>query len=125
MNSDKARQRRAEALAREGLDGKACAALRSEPLLPHTAENFRAAQRLHPSAPAPVCPALNDLPLAPRISADQVRKALMNFPRGTSAGPSGFRARHILDVMTPGNKDTILHFLTDVVQVLVEWASTS
>lgn len=82
-------------LAREGQDRKACAALLSAGLCPHTAETAQALRGLHPPHAPPVARALHDLLLAPEVVPDAVAKALRSFPAGTARGPSGLRVQHL------------------------------
>ena len=84
-------------LAREGWDGKACAALLSTGLCPDTPDTCQALQALHPTQPAPDTNELHNLPPAPEVTPDHVVRALRSFPAGTSPGPSGLRAQHLLE----------------------------
>ena len=118
--SREAKVRRAEALVREGLNGKACAALVAEPLVEPTRDSLRLVSQLHPSESEPPRRNINDLALAPRLSSDAVLEALRSFPKGTGAGPSGLRAQHLLDSLTPANRATVLELLTEVVQLLAD-----
>ena len=52
-------------------------------------------QGLFPVAPTPPCPE----PLAMTVEADDIRKVLKKLHRGTSAGPSGLRTDHLLQVL--------------------------
>ena len=65
--SAESKRRRAIALAREGYDGKACASLLSEPLLPANSSTYRRLKSLHPEAPTPQCPSTGELALAPKV----------------------------------------------------------
>ena len=119
-NSMEARHRRAEALAREGLDSKACAALTGEPLVEATRDNHRLLTQLHPEEPPPNCPPLAELALAPRLLPEAVLAALRSFPKGSGCGPAGLRAQHLLDSLTPAYKTTVLELLTEVSQLLAD-----
>ena len=119
-NSMEARHRRAEALAREGLDSKACAALTGEPLVEATRDNHRLLTQLHPEEPPPNCPPLAELALAPRLLPVAVLAALRSFPKASGCGPAGLRAQHLLDSLTPAYKTTVLELLTEVSQLLAD-----
>ena len=63
-NSDEARLVRSEALAREGFDRKATAALTSAQLVAPTQDAAAALGPLHPPAAVPACPPMDDCPWA-------------------------------------------------------------
>ena len=87
-----ARRTRAVALAREGFDRKACAALVSSGILEASAETLQELRTLHPqSAPVPVA-ADTVQPPAPSLCENLVAKALQAFPSDAARGPSGLRA---------------------------------
>lgn len=111
-------RRRAEALAREGFDRKACAALLSKGVCEDTAQVVETLRQLHPQAPHPVCPPLAELPLAADITASSVERVLRTFPRDSAAGPSGTRVQHFVEALTPGHCTPVLEQLTAVVQLL-------
>ncbi|CAK0900783.1 unnamed protein product [Prorocentrum cordatum] len=119
-NSTEARQRRADALAREGLDRKAVAALMSEPLVDPTAEARRKLEALHPTEPPPPPGPPAGLPPALRLTSDQVAEALKSFPEGSGAGPSALRAQHLRDALTRAHGSTLTELLTEVVQMLAD-----
>ena len=110
----------AVALAREGFEGKACAALLADGLCPETTDTTRALQQLHPIQPPPLACALHDLPIAPDIIADEVGKALRSFPAASAPGPSGLRVQHLRDALLPGSGDSLLQHLTAVVGLLAQ-----
>ena len=105
-------------LAREGFDGKACAALLATGLLPETAETVAALRRLHPQRPPPSMPAMHDLPPAPEIVPEVVAKALRSFPAASAPGPSGLRASHLLEACTAGGSAGFLEQLAAVTSLL-------
>ena len=110
--------RRAEALAREGFDRKACAALLSDGLCPTSATTARQLRALHPLASAPNCGPLSALPMAAYFSEEDVKRCLQSFPRDTAAGPSALRAQHLQDALSPAHSSAFLEQLTSVVQLL-------
>ena len=112
------RQDFAISLAREGFDGKACAALLAEGLAPDTPDNVAALRSLHPVQPAiPITPA-QDLPLGPDITPALVGRALRSFPASSAPGPSGLRVQHLRDACLPGSADSFLDQLTTLVSFL-------
>ena len=110
----------AVALAREGWDSKACAALQSNGLCADSPATLQALQVLHPAQPVPTTPPLAELPLAPEIGCEAVLKSLRSFPAGTSPGPTGLRAQHLLDAMPVGDENSFLQQLTAVVNLLAQ-----
>ena len=96
------RQSLAIALAREGLEGKACNALLSMGLAPVTADTVRELQTLHPTGLPPHISAMTALPPAPDLPPDLVAKSLRSFPAGSAPGPSGLRPQHVLEACPPG-----------------------
>ena len=112
------RQDFAISLAREGFDGKACAALLAEGLAPDTPDNVAALRSLHPVQPAvPITPA-QALPLGPDITPALVGRALRSFPASSAPGPSGLRVQHLRDACLPGSTDSFLDQLTTLVSFL-------
>ena len=95
--SDTARKTRAVTLARDGLDGKACAALTSTGLARENSANATKMRALHPTAPLPPRTPTSDLSLPPDIDTDLVLKCLRSFPADTAPGPTGMRVQHFLD----------------------------
>ena len=77
--------KRAETLAREGLDSKACAALTSLGLKEPTREVLQTLRTLHPQAPVPPRTPPTDLPLPPELCVETVLKMVKSFPRGSAA----------------------------------------
>jgi hypothetical protein len=92
----------AVALAREGFDGKACAALLSTGLAPATPDAVRQLRAVHPAGPRPQTAALTALPPPPELAPDLVAKCLRSFPAGSAPGPSGLRPQHIMEACPPG-----------------------
>ena len=117
--SDAEKQDLALSLAREGFDGKACAALVSAGLCPPTADTLAALKALHPSQVAPDTPALAQLPVPPTLEPDFVRKALESFPAATAPGPSGLRIQHIREAVSAGG-DCLLDQLALLVNLLAQ-----
>ena len=116
--SDGGRRDFATALAREGLDKKACAALLSSGLAPETAETVQELKALHPIQPPPAAVQLSDLPPPPEIAVETVARALKSFPAGSAPGPSGLRPQHLLEACPPGSEHGFLDQLTAVVNLL-------
>ena len=117
-NSEEARLTQSEALAREGFDKKATAALTSANLVEPSAAAATRLRPLHPDAPEPACPLFDQLPVAPLISADEINDALRSFPKDTAAGSSSLRAQHLLDACTKANKPVVLEQLAAVANIL-------
>ena len=53
-------------------------------------------------------PRLHFKPLAPELEPETVVKALRSFPPGTSPGPTGLRAQHLLDAMPVGDENSLI-----------------
>jgi hypothetical protein len=116
--TEASRLRRADALAREGFDRKACAALLSTGVCPENAATARLLRQLHPLAPEPQCLPNESLPMAAVITNDVVSKVLRSFPLDSAPGPSGLRVQHFLESLTPAHGAAVLEQLTAVVQLL-------
>jgi len=117
-NNPEANRRRAEALTREGYDRKACAALVSDGLLEASPETLLELKKLHPqSAPTPASSA-GLLPAAPTFCTNLVAKTVNTFPEDSAPGPSGARAQHLKDALTPADKGPVLEALTPLTQLL-------
>ena len=112
------RRELATGLAREGWDGKACAALLAEGLCPETPATVDALKCLHPQQPHLQPPDPQQMPPCADITPETVAAALRSFPAGTSPGPTGLRAQHLLDASSPGDTDCFIHALTQVVLLL-------
>ena len=105
-------------LAREGFDGKACAALLAEGLCPATPETVAELRALHPAQPTPTpCP-MEALPLGPDLTPAAVSRALRSFPASTAPGPSGLRVQHLRDACLPGSTDAFIDHLLAIVALL-------
>ena len=117
-NSWEFKQARAEDLCREGLDGKACAMLQTKGLVTPSRQTARELEALHPRGDIPPRTPLRDLALPPDISPALVWKMLCSFPKGTSPGPTGLRASHLLEACTLSNKALVLEQLVCVVRNL-------
>ena len=113
-----ARISRATTLAREGLDSKACAALTSEGLANNDDSTFTKLQSLHPPGPTAPQPDYSDLQQPPAFDANTIAKALQSFPAGSAPGPTGLRAQHLKDALTPANKSSLLEQLCGLVHLL-------
>ena len=115
----------ATSLAREGFEGKACAALLADGLAPETAATVAALRALHPVQPDPVAPPLHELPPSPELMPDAVAKALQSFPSATAPGPSGLRVQHLREACWPGGRDGLLVQLAGVVKLLASGRACS
>lgn len=105
-------------LAREGFDGKACAALLAEGLCPATPETVAELRALHPAQPTPTpCP-MEAFPLGPDLTPAAVSRALRSFPASTAPGPSGLRVQHLRDACLPGSTDAFIDHLLAIVALL-------
>ena len=83
-----------------------------------TRQTARALERLHPTAAALPLGSLDELLVAPEFTPNSTLKALRAFPRGTAPGPSGLRAQHLFDAMTPATRATVSEQLAAVCQTL-------
>ena len=66
----------------------------------------------------------HQMPPCVDITPETVAAALRSFPAGTSPGPTGLRAQHLLDASSPGDTDCFIHALTccwRVVMPLQAW----
>ena len=118
-STEQLRMRRAVALAAEGFDRKACAALLSRGVCEETDENVQRLRELHLEAPLLACPAPAELAMSIEITTEMVESALRSFPRDPAAGPSGLRAQHMMDALAPAHRGTVLEQLAAAVQVAV------
>ncbi|CAE7316738.1 unnamed protein product [Symbiodinium sp. CCMP2592] len=112
------RQDLATSLAREGFEGKACAALLSTGLAPEDPETTAAIRALHPVHASPAVPAMHQLPPAPELVPDVVAKALRSF--NAASAPSGLRVQHLRDACAPGSSAALLEQLTAVLNLLAQ-----
>ena len=80
-DDEESKRHQAVQLAREGLDGKACAALRNEQLLPANTKIYRLLKALHPESAAPMYPPATGLANAPQVDRDTILRAVWSFPR--------------------------------------------
>ena len=74
----------------------------------------------HPTQPAPDTNELHNLPPALEVTPDHVVRALRSFPAGTSPGPSGLRAQHLLEAAPAGTAAGFFEQLTRVVSLLAQ-----
>ncbi len=119
-NSDAARIARAIDLVEEGKDSQACKTLVSTGLAPDSADTRSALQAKHPAG-TPVPPELASAPASLERFADKdVLAALRAFAKGSSPGPSGLRAQHLLDAVSGPHQAAALQMLTDVANLLAE-----
>ena len=118
------RKEMATNLAREGFDGKACAALLATGLAAENHETTAALQALHPHHADPDLPAIHELPPTPEIVPDIVARALRSFP-ASAPGPSGLRVQHLHEACAPGAADSFLEQLAAVVSLLAQGQACS
>ena len=78
---------RAEALCREGLVGKACAALASDGICAPNKKSLADIVALHPPAALPVLPPDENMPPAPVLEVGVVSKCLQYFPKAQQQAP--------------------------------------
>ena len=105
-------------MTREKHDRKACAALLSDGLLDATPETLQEFRRLHPQSSPDLRAATGVLPPAPSLCVNATAKALASFPEDSAAGPSGLRAQHLKDALTPADKGPVLEALASTAQLL-------
>ena len=86
----------AVSLGQAGLLGKACQILLSNGTAPITDTTLHLLQDKHPSCPVPLSPVFSSEPVTLSPSFD-ILHILRSFPKGTSAGPSGYSMQHLLD----------------------------
>eukprot|EP00731_Ephydatia_muelleri_P023351 Em0015g934a len=87
-------------LARLGMYGKACRMLLSDGIAPHNDTTWELLKAKHPSCTPPSAPASEPSSPPPSMGPEfNIAAILQSFPRGTSAGPSGLRVQHLLDVV--------------------------
>ena len=122
-NSVEARHNRAVKLCREGMDGKSCSALTSKGLASASAATVNKLRSLHPAAPAVGRTPTASLALPPDLPAELVARMLRSFPAGSAPGPSGLRAQHLLDALTPAAKATVIEQLASVLSLLARGAA--
>ena len=120
MVSDEYKRLRAEALTREGLDGKACSALLSKGLIEPSRQSAGKVRALHPAAAVPPRRPLAEAALPPHVAPAVVSKMLRAFPQGTAPGPSGLRVQHLLDACTLANKASVIEQLSNLVALLAQ-----
>ena len=116
--SDTYKALRAETLAREGLDGKACAALCSTGLVSPSDATAAKVEDLHPRKPPPQRTPASELVWPVTISSEDVHRNLRGFPKGTAPGPTGLRIQHFLEACTLANKSVVLDQLCAVSDLL-------
>ena len=90
--------------AQDGQYGKTSKILSSNGLALPSEANIQAQMRqFRPSSPIPII--LNEECLAPTsVTEDEVLSAIRSFPQGTAAGPSGFRASFLKQVVSCPNR---------------------
>eukprot|EP00973_Karenia_brevis_P092549 12412956-Karenia_brevis.AAC.1 len=59
-----------------------------------------------------------DRSAAPGLTTEEVERAIRSFPKGSAAGPSGLRPKHLKDAMMPGVSDEFLRQVLAVGQLL-------
>ena len=113
------RRDHAVALAREGFERKACAALLSEGLCPEDASTAAALRALHPVQPNPQVQSAA-MPAALELAPDLVGQVLRDFPTDTAPGACGLRVQHLREAGSPGDQQTLISHLTAVVNLMVQ-----
>ena len=119
-SNDAARIAYVISLVEEGKDSQACEALVSTGLASDSAATRSALQAKHPVG-SPVPSELEGIPASlDRFLGKDVLTALRGFPRGSSPGPSGLRAQHLVDTVSGPEQAAALQALTNVVHLLAE-----
>ena len=77
-------------MCREGFAWKVCATLLSSGILPESESTTAELRKLHPRAPAPMCPLLSSLPAADEVSLETVDKVLKSLPLDSALGHQHF-----------------------------------
>eukprot|EP00971_Amphidinium_carterae_P035318 695432-Amphidinium_carterae.1 len=118
------RLERVQALVKEGLYQKAAAALHPGSVAEMSDQLLVEMKAKHPDARSEDEGARATLRSIHHTAALQAKmedtlNAVQSFPKGSSAGPSGFRPQHIKDALVPGHRDEILRQLTGVTQLLL------
>ena len=89
-------------------------------LAEQTRENVNIMREKHPAAPrSSFQPSSDTQQLS--FNAEQVRKAVMSFRKGTAPGPDGFRAEHLkaaIKFSTPGRQGVAEEALVKLVNVM-------
>ena len=102
----------------EGSLSKAAKVLVSNGIWPRTEDVSQELERLHPHKDLP-----NPIDVTPpqtSFAAEEVLQAALSFPKGSAAGPSGFRPSHLREVLMCGISEiesTALTALTDFVNL--------
>ena len=114
-----ARAERAEECARDGLWSKATSALLDGGVAEPSAAARAELRGLHPDPFDHLdgCPESGAQP-PPDITPACVLKQLRSFPTGTAPGPSGLRAQHLVDALTPGEEGALAERLAPLVNWL-------
>ena len=119
------KHQRAAELARDGMLGRACAALISAPPVKVTPRVIEEMRRKHPAArpeDALQAEGLRKVSggAATKIGDEAMRTAVHSFPKGSGPGASGLRPQHIKDALTPAWGDEILRQLRKVGDLMAE-----
>ena len=121
-NTTEAKNNRAMTLCREGMDGKSCSALTSGGLAKVCPATRDKLESMHPPALAQGRSPVASLAHPPDIPPELVARMLRSFPAGTAPGPSGLRAQHLLDSLSPACKTTVIEQLASVTLLLAQGA---
>ena len=100
--------------AQDGQYGKAAKILSSNGLAsPSQADVLAKMRLLHPTSPIPIIPD-EECPAPTSVTEDEVLSAIRSFPEGTAAGPSGFRASFLKQVVSCPNRQQGAQTLTAI-----------
>lgn len=121
--SQRQRNDRATAMVQENLFSKACSALTNEPPAEVTREVVNEMRSKHPTARAEDRVRMSTLrhvssAAAGQVDEDLVKKAIKDFPRGSSGGPSGLKPQHLKDALVAGWADEVARQATSLTNLL-------
>ena len=55
-----------------------------------------------------------------KVQVKEVEKQVRKFPSDSAAGPTGLRAQHLVDALTPAAKPALMEVLTEVLNILAK-----
>lgn len=111
-------EKRSNILISEGQLGRAIQALVSVGIASNTPATIVALREKHPEQIPPI-PIILENPIAPpaNFTYAQVEKKLKSFPKGSGAGPDGFRPDYFKDMLTASNADGIKFYINAYTKV--------
>ena len=111
---------RSKRLIQQGEYTRGTQALMSAGLAEHTRDTIRIMREKHPAAQRPLFQPSSDA-VQLSFNAEQVRKAVMSFRKGSAPGPDGLRAEHLkvaIKLSTPGRQGAAEEALVKLVNVM-------